>query len=98
MTDFDFTASAELYPAKGRGQRRQHVSYRRFDNAADAIRYAIEDLEPQLLIGAVLEVDEQRFDGVAIRNLYASALYPLERGVPRESADPPAKVQSAPRA
>lgn len=85
MTDFDFTASAELYPAKGRGQRGQHVSYKRFDTAADAIRYAIEDLEPQLLIGAVLEVDDERFDGVAIRSLYASPLYPLERGVPREN-------------
>ena len=98
MTDFDFTASAELYPAKGRGQRRQHVSYIRFDNAADAIRYAIEDLEPPLLIGAVLEVDEQRFDGVAIRNLYSSDLYPLERGVPREHAEPPAKIPTSPRA
>ncbi len=84
MTSFDYGASAELFPAKGRGQRRQSVSYKKFDTAADAIRYAMEDLEPQLLIGAILEVDEQRFDGIAIKNLYSSADYPLARGGTRD--------------
>lgn len=86
FTAFDYNAAAELYPARGRGQRRQGVSFKRFETAAEAIRYAVEDMEPQLLIGAVLEVDEERFDAVAIRNLYSSSDYPLQRGVAREAS------------
>lgn len=82
MTGFDFSARAELYPARARGMRRQAVSYKRFDSAADAIRFAIEELPPELLNGAVLEVDEERFDGAAIKSLYTSAEYPLERKEP----------------
>lgn len=82
MTAFDFTAPAELFPSKGKGPRRKAVSYKRFDTAAIAIRYAIEELDPDNLSGAVLEVDEDRYDDVAIRNLYASADYPLKRTNP----------------
>ncbi len=76
---FDYSAPAELFPSKGKGFRRKMVSYRRFESAAVAIRYAIEELEPEKLIGAVLEIDEDRYDDVAIRNLYASDGYPLAR-------------------
>lgn len=76
---FDYCAPAELFPAKGKGFRRQMVSYRRFESAAVAIRYAIEELEPDQLVGAVLEIDEDRYNDVAIRNLYASDGYPLPR-------------------
>jgi Arc/MetJ-type ribon-helix-helix transcriptional regulator len=61
---------------------RQAIEYRRFASAADAIRYAIEELRPELLSGAYLEVDEERFDRNAIRRLYDSADYPLARGAP----------------
>jgi hypothetical protein len=79
MSSFDFSAEAELFPARARGMRRQAVSYMKFDSAADAVRYAIEVLEPSLLAGAVLEVEEQRFDSIAIKNLYADAGYPFKR-------------------
>ncbi|MCC7251354.1 hypothetical protein [Hyphomicrobium sp.] len=79
-TRFDFDAPAELFPTASRGFRRKVVSYRRFDTAAAAIRYAIEELEPDKLTGAVLEVNEERFDDAAIRNLYASDGFPLQRG------------------
>jgi hypothetical protein len=55
------------------------VRYKRFARAADAIRFAIEDLPPELLVGAYLEVNEERFDGPAIRRLYDSTRYPLAR-------------------
>jgi hypothetical protein len=78
-TAFDYGAPAELFPARGRGFRAKTVSYKRFVNAAAAIRYAMEELDPAKLVGAVLEVNEERYDDDAIRNLYASELYPLER-------------------
>lgn len=79
-TSFDFDAAAELYPSVNRGFRRKAVSYKRFETAAAAIRYAIEELEADKLAGAVLEVNEERFDDATIRNLYESDGYPLERG------------------
>ena len=52
---------------------------RRFDTAAEAIRFAIEELPPPLLVGAYLQVEDERFDSDQIRELYQSAAYPLER-------------------
>jgi hypothetical protein len=43
MSHFDYNAPAELFPAKVRTGRRR-VNYRRFDTAAQAIRFAIEEL------------------------------------------------------
>jgi hypothetical protein len=76
---FDYASSAELFPTRSRKARRTPISYKRFDRAADAVRFAIEELPPDLLLGAYLEVDEQRFDGAAIRRLYESTDYPLAR-------------------
>jgi hypothetical protein len=76
---FDFTTEAELYHARSRTGRRQPVGYKRFPRAADAIRFAVEDLPPELLVTSVLEVDEKRYDSHAIRRLYGSAGYPLTR-------------------
>jgi len=76
---FDYSAEAELFPARGRKTGRQGIGYRRFARAADAIRFAIEELPPELLVGAYLEVDEARFDSRGIRHLYESIEYPLAR-------------------
>jgi hypothetical protein len=77
----DFNASAELFPSRSRKTRRP-MSYRRFDTAAEAIRFAIEELPAALLLGAFLEVDEVRFGGDDIRRLYDSPDYPLPRVIP----------------
>jgi hypothetical protein len=79
---FDYRAAAEFFPTRGRGRRR--ASYRRFAKAADAIRFTVEELPPELLVGAHLEVDEARFDKDGIRALYESARYPLKRRAPRQ--------------
>ena len=42
MTEFDYNAPAELYAAQGR----RGFRYRRFFNAGEAIRYAIESSLP----------------------------------------------------
>jgi hypothetical protein len=74
---FDYNAEAELFPA--RGLRARPVGYHRFARAADAIRFAIEELPARAHFGAWLEVSEERFDAAGIRRLYEHANYPLDR-------------------
>ncbi len=78
MSKFDYAAPAELFPSRNR-KIVSKVRYRRFDTAADAIRFAVEELpEPQLL-GAYIEIDEARFGHKDIRALYESDSYPLKK-------------------
>jgi hypothetical protein len=79
MAEFDYNAAAELFPTRRRIPRRQPLGYRRFDQAAQAIRFAIEDLPADLLNGAYLEVEEERFNSDQIRGLYERPDYPLPR-------------------
>lgn len=77
LVGFDYAAAAELFPSRGKG--RGPVSYKRFATAAEAIRFAIEDMPPPALLGAYLEVDEERFGLHEIQYLYENAAYPLKR-------------------
>ena len=79
LVAFDYGAEAELFPARNRKSKRQLIGYRRFARAAEAVRFAIEELPPEFLLGAHLEVDGERYDGRGIHSLYESAGYPLER-------------------
>lgn len=79
MVEFDYEAAAELFPTRKRLPRRQPLGYKRFAHAADAIRFAMEDLSADLLAGAFLEVEERRYDSDGIRRLYESIKYPLAR-------------------
>ena len=76
---FDYNTKAELFSTKGKNSPRQPLGYKRFARAADAIRFAIEELSPQFLSGTYLEVDEARYEGKEIRHLYESIDYPLVR-------------------
>jgi hypothetical protein len=78
---FDYSAPAELFPTRSRKGNRP-MGYRRFAKAAEAIRFAIEELAPELLVGAHLEVEGDRFDSDGIRRLYEHAEYPLARRTP----------------
>jgi hypothetical protein len=80
IIEFDYDAAAELFPSRKQKSRRQPIGYRRFGHAADAIRFAIEELPPESLLGAYLEVDEERYNNQGIRRLYDSMDYPLTRG------------------
>ncbi len=79
MAEFDYGAAAELFPTRRRLPRREPLRYKRFAHAAQAIRFAMEDLPRESLVGAFLEVDEQRYSSDDIRRLYESAKYPLTR-------------------
>lgn len=81
MEGFDFNSEAELFPTKSKKSGGQSSKYQRFERAADAVRFAIEVLPSQSLVGTYLEVNEQRFDAAGIRRLYDSAEYPLARPV-----------------
>jgi hypothetical protein len=76
---FDYAAMAELYPARSCKRGLGHITYKRFEVAAEALRFAIEELPSQYLLGTYLEVEENRFYGHQIRLLYESASYPLSR-------------------
>ena len=78
MSTFDYEASAELFAARGHPGFR----YQRFDQAAEAIRYAIEKLPPKVLAGSSMEVKDHRYNAAQIRALYESERYPLSRNKP----------------
>ena len=59
---FDYECEAELFPPAPARPGRQPLGYKRFARASDALRFAIEDLPPTLLLGAFLQVDKERFD------------------------------------
>jgi len=78
MLTFDYRATAELFTA----QHRSRVRYQRFARAAEAIRYAIENLPAKDLAGTSLEVNDARYNATEIRALYDSRRYPLARRKP----------------
>jgi hypothetical protein len=91
---FDSSAEAELSSTARRTSRRksarkkspgnkslgyQPLGYKRFARAADAIRFAIEELPPERLVGTFLAVADVRYESAQIRRLYESSDYPLAR-------------------
>ena len=78
LAAFDFSAHAGLYEGNG-GHRRKGLAYRGFPSAALAIQFAIEEMPRGHGVGAVLEVDEERFSMTEIIALYDSPRFPLPR-------------------
>ena len=77
MSSFDYNAPAELFLAKPiKGSR---AKYRRFASAAEALRYAVEDLRTPKAFGAWLEVGDERFNSSEIQRLYEADDYPLRK-------------------
>jgi hypothetical protein len=76
---FDYQATAELFLGRNPRGGTRHPKYKRFDRAGDAIRFAIERLSNEVLIGTYLEVDEKRYDSGGIRRLYEQAGFASER-------------------
>jgi hypothetical protein len=79
MARFEYDVPAEVYSTVGRGTRKRPVTYRRFVSSAEAIRFAIEQLPELMQRGAVMQVDDDRFELTQIRALYDDERYPLSR-------------------
>ena len=94
MASFSYNTAAELFPAAIRKKKRAGFAYRRFDTAAAAVQFAIEELPADSLNGAYLQVDEARFDQSGIRTLYESQDFPLPRR-PRAPEPAPASSEDA---
>lgn len=58
---------------------KQSLSFRRFGRAAEAIRFAVEELPSKQLATCSLEVNGLYYFGREIRPLYDSDEYPLRR-------------------
>ena len=80
MDHFDFAAPGELFCARSISQR-SRVTYKRFATAAEAVRFAVEQLPADILRSTTIEASELRVRGDEIRDLYADAAYPLPRKV-----------------
>ena len=76
---FDYSAPAEMFVTHGGFKRGSSMAYHRFETAAEALRFAVEEVPAALLVRATLEVLEERFDHQAIQTLYHRADYPLAR-------------------
>jgi hypothetical protein len=57
MAPFDYNDPAELFLSK---RTRRHTSYRRFATAAEAIRYAVEDVRTLRSLGVWMQVGDER--------------------------------------
>ena len=78
LNGFDYGAAAELFPSRSKAAK-SRAKYMRFDTAAEAVRFLVEELPTAALLGAYLVVDERRFGVEEIRYLYENAGYPLAR-------------------
>lgn len=79
---FDYDATAELFPPRMAGQAAlRFLVYKRFAFASEAIQFAMEQLPRTLLLGAYLQVGEERYGHQEIRRLYESSDYPLGRAI-----------------
>jgi hypothetical protein len=75
----EYFFEASLFYAKSANPKRKALVFRRFARAAEAIRFAVEELAPKLLDGCSLEVNETHYFGREIRPLYDDNIFPLRR-------------------
>ena len=80
LTGFNYNTAAELFLSRSRASK-SRPKYKRFDTAAEAVRFVVEELPPAVLPGTYLLVEEVRFGVEEMRYLYESAGFPLSRAV-----------------
>ncbi len=75
----DYRMEASLYFSKRPEAKQKSLVFRHFGRAADAIRYAVEELSPKFFNSCSLEVNGLYYYGRQIRPLYDSDDFPLKR-------------------
>ncbi|WP_165225865.1 hypothetical protein [Affinirhizobium pseudoryzae] len=79
MIQIDYSSPAGFFAGRRVGGSISGPRYKRFDNTAEALRFAIEELPCSQLRGAVLEIGDTRFESNEIRSLYDAVDYPFPR-------------------
>jgi hypothetical protein len=79
MGQFDYAEPAEIFASRYRRARAGAIIYRRFDTAAAAIQFAMEEIPAELATGTFLEVGDERLGHTQIKMLYEDAAFPLSR-------------------
>ena len=80
LATFNYNACAELFLAPSRATTSRSRG-RRFDTAAEAVRFVVEDLPAAVSAGAYLLVEDARFGVEEVRCLYEDVGYPLSRDI-----------------
>ncbi len=70
MTSEDLSSPAEIFISKGIGRKRNALGYHRFDTAAEAIEFAVEEFSDLGGEGLVMTVDDKRFNLTALRQIH----------------------------
>jgi len=78
MNTLDFKAEAALYLGSD-WQTALNQGARTFSSAAKAIRFAMEEVPPVSLRGALMMVDDRSYSPLELRSLYRNRTYPLLR-------------------
>ena len=63
MGAFDYDVSVGLYSGVGTKFRQKTLKYRRFERAAEAIRYVMEDIPASALLGCSIEIADETYVG-----------------------------------
>jgi hypothetical protein len=77
MPPFDYNAPAELFLVRRTKSNRRELPA--LATAAEAIRYAVENLQTPKAFGAWLQVGDERFNSSEIQRLYEADDYPLRK-------------------
>jgi hypothetical protein len=86
MTQDDFQAAAEMFSAPRKaGWSRNAMKYRRFESLALAVKFAVEEMEGSLH-SITIRTDRDELAGDAIKALYDSEAFPLDRGTRRAAS------------
>jgi hypothetical protein len=77
--DIRLRRTRRVVHGQAQGGPRQPLRYRRFATAAEAIRFAVEELPAVRAWGAWMQVGDKRFNADDIQRLYQSDDFPLQR-------------------
>ena len=88
MSMINYRAPSELFPSRSRKSRRP-IGYKRFPTAAEAIRFAIEELPPELLLGAILKLKRSVSTAMGSGSFTKAPIIRCRARPPRPKSPPP---------